>query len=100
MKERIIPKRGQTASAPLSFAQMQMWLMDQMEPGNPAYGLPVAYRLKGPLDVPALEKSFNEIIRRHEVLRTSFAVEGGELRQEIHQGYEIEISITRLDEMK
>jgi amino acid adenylation domain-containing protein len=100
MRERIIPKRGKIASAPLSFAQMQMWLMDQMQPGNPAYGLPVAYRLKGPLDVPALEKSFNEIIRRHEVLRTSFAVGGGELRQVIHPACEIEITITRLDEMR
>lgn len=99
VKERIIPKCGKTGSAPLSFAQSQMWLMDQMTPGNPAYGLPVAYRWKGPLDTVALEKSFNEIIRRHEVLRTTFTVSDGEPRQVIHRVSRIKIRVTRLDQM-
>ncbi|HEU4511146.1 MAG TPA: amino acid adenylation domain-containing protein [Pyrinomonadaceae bacterium] len=62
---------------PLSFAQQRLWLMDQVEPGNPSYNLGAALRVKGPLDIPALEASLNEIIRRHEILRTRFpSVEG------------------------
>jgi amino acid adenylation domain-containing protein len=76
-----------------------MWLMDQMMPANPAYGLPVAYRLKGLLDVVALENSFNEIVRRHEILRTTFAINGGEPLQAIHQACEIRIDVTELDHL-
>jgi amino acid adenylation domain-containing protein len=99
VKEPIISKRPKTDSAPLSFAQLQMWLMDQMTPGNPAYGLPIAYRVKGPLDVLALENSFNEIIRRHEVLRTTFTVNDGEPLQVIHQACKIRIGVTELELM-
>jgi non-ribosomal peptide synthetase component F len=62
---------------PLSFAQQQLWFLDQLEPHNSAYNIREAFRLTGPLNVPALEQSFNEIVRRHESLRTSFAAEGG-----------------------
>jgi len=99
VREPIISRRSNPDSAPLSFAQLQMWLMDQMEPCNPAYGLPVAYRLNGPLDVVALENSFNEVIRRHEVLRTTFALNDGEPLQVIHQACRITIRVTELDLM-
>ena len=58
---------------PLSFAQQRLWFFEQLAPGTAVYNLPVAYRLHGPLDVTALEQSFNEIVRRHEILRTTFA---------------------------
>ncbi len=57
---------------PLSFAQQRLWFIDQLEPNNAAYNLPVAVRLKGALHVPALKKSLTEVVRRHEVLRTVF----------------------------
>src|SRR5688572_10128534 len=66
-----ICKRPEHDTAPLSFAQRQMWVIDQMTPGNPAYNLPIGYRLRGALDVTALEQGFNEIIERHEALRTT-----------------------------
>ena len=70
-------RRKDTNSVPLSFTQQQMWYLDQLEPGNPSYNIPIVARLNGPLNVMALEKSFNEIVRRHESLRTTFAaVEG------------------------
>jgi amino acid adenylation domain-containing protein/non-ribosomal peptide synthase protein (TIGR01720 family) len=62
---------------PLSFAQRRLWFLDQLEPGKPFYNTPCTLRLRGALDAGALEKSLNEIVRRHEVLRTAFpAVDG------------------------
>jgi NRPS condensation-like uncharacterized protein len=62
---------------PLSFAQEQLWSWEQQQPGTPTYNLTSAFRLDGDLDVPILEQSLNEIVRRHDILRTSYAaVEG------------------------
>ncbi|NJM75068.1 MAG: AMP-binding protein [Acaryochloridaceae cyanobacterium RU_4_10] len=59
---------------PLSFAQQRLWFLDRLEPGSAAYHLFRAVRLEGVLNYPALENSLNEILRRHEALRTCFAV--------------------------
>ncbi|HEX8651125.1 MAG TPA: non-ribosomal peptide synthase/polyketide synthase [Pyrinomonadaceae bacterium] len=59
---------------PLSFAQQRLWFLDQLAPGSASYNISGAVHLKGRLDVAALEQSFNEIVRRHESLRTSFAL--------------------------
>jgi len=67
-----IHKRRQQVSAPLSFAQQRLWFIHQLEPDLCAYNFLLAARLKGEVNVAALERSFNEIIRRHETLRTSF----------------------------
>src|SRR2546430_1484764 len=92
----VIAPRPNHESAPLSFAQRQMWVIDRMTPGNPAYNLPVGYRIKGPLDVTALEDSFNEIVKRHEALRTTFAASDGEPLQLIHPECRVKINITEL----
>ncbi len=57
---------------PLSYQQQRLWFLDQMEPGSASYNIPVSIRIEGKFDVHAAEKSLNEIIRRHEVLRTHF----------------------------
>ena len=72
-----IPRRSQPGPAPLSFAQERMWFLDQLEPGNPAYNRPVYLRLMGGLNVAVLEKSLNEIVDRHEALRTVFQATDG-----------------------
>ncbi len=94
-----IPKRPVRDHAPLSFAQSQMWLIDQMTPGNPAYNLPFGYRLRGQLNVTALEDSFNEIVKRQEGLRTTFGVKDGEPAQFIHAGLKINLEVVELQHL-
>ncbi|HSK79061.1 MAG TPA: non-ribosomal peptide synthase/polyketide synthase, partial [Thermoanaerobaculia bacterium] len=77
-KTPIVPRpRRPDASFPLSFAQERLWVIDQLEPGNIAYNLPMALRLEGRLDPELLSRVFTEIVRRHETLRTTFGVGSG-----------------------
>lgn len=64
-----VPRIG---PVPLSFAQQRLWVLAQLEPDSAAYNIPIALRVTGSLDVAALERSFNEVVRRHEALRTTF----------------------------
>ncbi|MFP5288489.1 MAG: condensation domain-containing protein, partial [Thermoanaerobaculia bacterium] len=91
-----IPRRPAGAPAQLSFAQQRIWFIDQLEPGSPAYNIAAALLLSGPLDREALQRSFGEIVRRHEVLRTTFAMAGGEPVQVIHPRMRMGLSITDL----
>src|SRR5678809_512048 len=64
---------------PLSFAQQRLWFIDQFEAGASAfYNMPAAVRLEGALDYAALSRTFNEIVRRHETLRTAFIALDGQ----------------------
>jgi non-ribosomal peptide synthetase component F len=63
---------------PLSLAQQRLWFLDQLIPNSPIYNIPSAVQFYGHLDRLALEKSFNEIVRRHEILRTTFAIADGQ----------------------
>ena len=72
-KPKGIARRPEQSRIPLSFAQQRLWFFDQLEPGNSVHTRPSNIRLTGALDVKALERSLTEIIRRHEVLRTTFA---------------------------
>src|ERR1041385_3498467 len=73
-----IGRRAKTEALPLSFAQQRLWFLDQWEPGTAFYNLPSAVRLRGQLDVTALARSFAEVVRRHESLRTTFIAVNGE----------------------
>ena len=61
-----------------SFAQQRLWFLDQLEPANSLYNISRAIHLTGVLSVTALEMSFNEIVRRHEALRTTFEIIDGQ----------------------
>ncbi|NPC85533.1 amino acid adenylation domain-containing protein, partial [Pyxidicoccus fallax] len=69
---------------PLSFAQQRLWFLDQLEPGSAQYNIPTALLLDGALDVDALRRGFEELVRRHESLRTTFRAEAGQPSQVIH----------------
>jgi amino acid adenylation domain-containing protein len=75
--EPIVPI-SRRENLPLSFAQQRLWFLDQLDPGNPTYNIPTAVRLSGSLNVAILERSFNELISRHEVLRTVFPTVAGQ----------------------
>jgi amino acid adenylation domain-containing protein len=70
--------RNASGKYPLSFQEQQLWLVDRLASNTPAYNIPIAINLAGKLNEKAFAESLNEIIRRHEVLRTSFVVENGQ----------------------
>src|SRR5438445_2590216 len=74
----VIPRRNGSHPAPLSFGQQQLWFFDQLQPGSALYNVPVAMRLSGSLEVPALQKALDSIVVRHEILRTRFGGDGPE----------------------
>jgi len=83
----------------ISFAQQRFWLLNQLEPDSCAYNEYVAFlRLKGSLNVVALEQSLNEIVRRHEVLRTTFLTTNGEPIQKISPYTPVKLAIIDLQQ--
>ena len=66
--------RDASAPLPLSAAQQRLWIIDQLQPGSPMYNIPFAARINGKLDIDAFERAINEVISRHETLRTRFGV--------------------------
>ncbi|HUI06172.1 MAG TPA: condensation domain-containing protein [Verrucomicrobiae bacterium] len=81
---------------PLSFGQERLWLSEQSGPGNVAYNLPFGFRLRGPLDVGALEAALNEVVRRHQALRATFAWDNGEPFQTIAAQLSLRLPIADL----
>ena len=74
---KTIPRKKGSDPALLSFAQERLWFLDQLEPDSAVYNIPMGLRFAGALNVPVLQRCLNEVLRRHEPLRTSFkAVEG------------------------
>lgn len=68
---------------PLSLAQQRLWFLDRLEPGNPFYNIHLAFRLRGALDIGALERSLQDLGHRHESLRTTFPDVEGEPTQRV-----------------
>ncbi|MHC5778966.1 non-ribosomal peptide synthetase [Nostoc sp.] len=84
---------------PASFAQQRLWFLDQLIPGNAIYNVPTVIRLTGSLKLAALEQTFNEIVRRHETLRTTFIVLDGQPLQAIAPSLTIPLSVLDLQEL-
>ena len=91
----IVPM-GRAGNLPLSFAQQRLWFLDQLVPNNPFYNVPAALRLTGSLNFSALQQTFNEIVRRHEALRTTLAVVSGQPVQRIAAAFHLPINVVDL----
>lgn len=76
---------------PMSFAQQRLWVLDRLLPRKSVYTAPLAYRLRGPLDIEALRRAFAVLVARHEALRTTFAVADGLPVQVIADSVEIPV---------
>jgi amino acid adenylation domain-containing protein len=79
-----IAKRTSNEAIPLSSAQERLWFVEQLDPGNVSFNIPALLRLEGLLDVAALQNGLNEVVRRHEILRTTFEPQAGQPVQVIH----------------
>ena len=107
-----LAKRATTLSAPLikalerrpdypsSFAQERLWFLDQLEPGNAFYNMPMAIRLQGELCLPSLLKSLDAIVKRHQTLRTRFASRNGTPIQVIDEVSRFELVHEDLDHVQ
>lgn len=73
----VIPTISREIEIPLSFAQESLWFLDQVTPHSASYNIPVKLRISGKIDENALRRSVNEIVRRHEILRTCFKTVAG-----------------------
>jgi amino acid adenylation domain-containing protein len=96
-----IPRRAPDASLRLSFSQERLWFLDHLMPGSPVFNVPTAVRLSRPLNIAVLQQCVNEIVRRHEVFRTSFVTIDGQPTPVISANVDATIEIidlTSLDE--
>ena len=97
--QRIVRRPNGSYYAALSFAQRRLWFLDQIEPGNAFYNIPSSIRLAYALDVGALHRGLNEIIRRHEVLRTTFVVVNDEPVQVVSPSWSIPLPVVDLSSL-
>src|SRR5437773_2832704 len=91
-----IPRRSTRDTAPLSFAQQRLWFLNQLEPDSPAYNESKAVRLEGVLNLDALTKALNQIVARHEVLRSTIVTVDGSPRQVVANNRDIELPVIDL----
>src|SRR3954447_20949167 len=97
---------GSAASAPedtyifpLSYSQRRLWFTHQLEPDSAAYNMPLNLRLAGEVHVPLLQASLDEIVRRHEALRTTFTLQDGEPVQDVHTSATVCIPVVDLSKL-
>jgi amino acid adenylation domain-containing protein len=96
---RAIPRRLEQSPVPLSYNQQRLWFLNQWDPHNAAYNLFTAVRIGGQLDVTMLHQCLDEIIRRHEVLRTTFAAVDGSPVQIIAPALAMTLPVVDLQEL-
>ncbi|HEX4945432.1 MAG TPA: amino acid adenylation domain-containing protein [Blastocatellia bacterium] len=95
----ILPVPGSEES-PQSYAQQRLWFLDQFDPGNSVYNLPVLLRVEGAVDTARLEQSINNIIARHEILRTTFTLQHEEPVQCIADAVCIQVTTTDVSSLE
>ncbi|GAA4994830.1 hypothetical protein GCM10025734_25100 [Kitasatospora paranensis] len=81
---------------PLSYPQQRLWFLDQLDPANPVYVVPLVHRISGPLDVDALRHALTAVVRRHQVLRTVFRPVDGAPRQFVRPAGPVPVPVVDL----
>ncbi|CAM2069493.1 Amino acid adenylation domain-containing protein [Sulfidibacter corallicola] len=94
-----IERRDRSLPLPLSFAQERLWFLDQLMPNHAFYNMPAAATLTGELDTASLTRAFNELIRRHESLRTHFPAVDGRATQVVAETWELELAVHDLENL-
>ncbi|HEX8843166.1 MAG TPA: condensation domain-containing protein, partial [Pyrinomonadaceae bacterium] len=84
---------------PLSYAQQRLWFLDQLEPGNPAYNIFATEVFNEAVQISSLEESLSEIVRRHEILRTTFVTVGGQPMQVVAPSLSLPLPVLDLSQM-
>ncbi|HEV2962448.1 MAG TPA: amino acid adenylation domain-containing protein, partial [Candidatus Angelobacter sp.] len=84
------------SSFPASFAQQRLWFLDQLTPGRSTYNIPNALRIRGQLDVGVLQRSLQEVVHRHETLRTRFVAADGDAHQVIEEQVQVQLKVLDL----
>ncbi len=92
----LVPVSRDRASFPLSYSQSRLWFVDRLHPGTGIYNIPLSLRVHGQLDSSLLSRCLDEVVRRHEVLRTTFAVASGQPVQDIHPFVPVRMPIVDL----
>jgi len=98
-RQHTLPRSGQPQAFPLSFAQQRLWFMQSLEPGSGSYNIANVVHLRGPLDVAALMWSLNEIVKRHESLRTAIVEDGDRAMQAIAANVVFPVPLFELREL-
>ena len=88
-----IPRRERTGPFALSFAQQRLWFIDRMSPGTATYNVPYAWRLEGRVESARIERALTDIVRRHEILRTTFSAPGGTPVQTVHPPGDVRVTV-------
>ena len=96
--EQTIPRRTNRESAPLSFSQQRLWFLNQFDPKSTVYNISRALRLKGELNLEALQQTLSTIVARHEVLRTMIVTVEGTPRQLVRASRPMELSMIDLND--
>lgn len=94
-----IQPRPEKDSAPVSLTQQRVWFLEQLEPGSTAYHIPLALRVRGTISLPVLQRSLDEIVRRHESLRTTFESRDGQPVQRIADHVAVTITLAEALEL-
>ncbi|MBC1218644.1 amino acid adenylation domain-containing protein [Nostoc sp. UCD121] len=97
--EWLLPVHKDSEFHPLSFAQQRLWFIHQLTSDTPAYNIPLIIRFQGSVNVAVLEQSLNEIIRRHEILRTNFIVVDGQPVQVVQPDLSIKLLVEDLQKL-
>lgn len=98
-QEATIKRVDREQDLPLSFAQQRLWFIERLAPGDSVYNVSRAMRLRGRLDVIALQKALNKLVLRHEALRTNFTSVDGTASQVIDPTRSIQLNVTDLREL-